>query len=470
MNALIQWGLRLSITFYALLHFITYFYDKEILLFFLSISGLSLFLFAVISYTVKNIKLPLSLFLVGIAILFFSNGSMTEGILNGFLQMRDMIGLLVVIPMIGWVLREEPYMEAIMGFGHKMLNTSRKFYVGMASFTQIIAYFLNFGSIPMMYQFENMILKDEKGEAWENFKGTAVLRGFALSTMWVVSIPSFAFVVEAMNASLWVSIFQGLGMSICGIFLAVAFSHFEEKRYGVDLTTGLQTEISEVLRHTTDRKQRNHRVREFVVLFVTLFGTIFLLQAVLPIELLVLIPLVVLVWIGVYYLVKKRTKNLLKEAKIYVQTDMGKQSYQLCVMLGAGMMISALNQTGFASLVVDGIYALQESLPFINVLYFLPFMVIILAFFGLGPLTVMVLVGGILGSLSLPYPPELIVLVVTSGSAISILLSPMIMPVIVLSGNNGLSLFTNGVKFNWKYAAMLYVVVQVYVQGVVGVW
>src|SRR5699024_10823988 len=86
-------------------------------------------------------------------------------------------------------------------------------------------------------------------------------------------------------------------------------------------------------------------------------------------------------------------------------------------------------------------YSLQASLPFINILYFLPFMVIILGFFGLGPLTVMVLLGGILESIQLPYPPELIVVAITLGSAISILLSPLIMPIIALSGVNGLSGF-----------------------------
>jgi len=79
----------------------------------------------------------------------------------------------------------------------------------------------------------------------------------------------------------------------------------------------------------------------------------------------------------------------------------------------------------------------------------------------------MVLVGAILGGLHLPYPPEIIVLTVTSGSAISILLSPLIMPVISLSGANGLSGFKNGIRFNWKYALVLYAVVQVYVQMVV---
>jgi len=78
---------------------------------------------------------------------------------------------------------------------------------------------------------------------------------------------------------------------------------------------------------------------------------------------------------------------------------------------------------------------------------------------------VMVLVGGILETMQLSYPPELIVLALTSGSAISILLSPLILPLIVLSGMNGMSGLKNGFGYNWKFAIALFVVVQIWVQS-----
>ncbi len=58
---------------------------------------------------------------------------------------------------------------------------------------------------------------------------------------------------------------------------------------------------------------------------------------------------------------------------------MAGKSYQLCVMIGAGMLIAGLTKTGFAGWVVDSLYALEAVAPFINLLYLLPFMVIILA-------------------------------------------------------------------------------------------
>ncbi|RDW17532.1 hypothetical protein CWR48_13480 [Oceanobacillus arenosus] len=465
MRAFASWGLSLSIATYGLLHFITYFYTHSYLLSILSISGIGIMAFSIIILSVKKLKMPLSLLIVGFAVLYYSGTPIMEGIHKGFLEMRNMVGLLIVVPLISWVLREEPYIEAIVGYGNKLLITSRKFYFGIISFTQVVAYFLLFGSIQIVYHFVDEVLKKKKGEAWENFKGTALLRGFALSTMWVISIPSFVFVVEVMDASLIISILQGFGMSIIGIFIALIFSHFEEKKYGVDLTAGLESEFAEVMRSNKyNDKYMKQDFIEFVILFFTLFGSIFIIQAFVDIELLVLIPLAVISWIFIYYMYKKRVYKLWKQVKEHVKDDIIYESYQLCVMLGAGMMIFSLIQTDFASMVVDGIYGLQATIPFINLLYFLPFIVIVLGFFGLGPLTVMALVGGILGSLNLPYPPEIIVLTVTSGSAISILLSPLIMSVITLSGANGLNGFKNGIGFNWKYAIALYVVVQVYVQ------
>ncbi|WP_085991168.1 hypothetical protein [Oceanobacillus senegalensis] len=468
MQRVASFGISVSIILYALFHFISYFFEHSLLPLFLPISGLGIFVFTIMKLRISHIKMPFGLMAVGIIIMLISGTSIQEGLMSGLVEMRNVIGLLVFVPMISWVLQEESYIESMMGFAHHLLDTSRKFYFGLVSFTQVIAYFLLFGSIIMMYQLVNMILKNGKGEAWENYKGTALLRGFSLSVMWVVSIPSFAYVVEVMGASLGLSIIQGFGLAICGVIIALIFSHFEEKKYGVNLTAGLQTEIDDVVRHTSDKKEMHQNVIEFFILFATLFGSILILQRFVNIELLVLISVIVILWIMIYYIYKNRPKKLVNELGRYIQYDMEKQGYQLCIMLGAGVLIYALNQTSFAKTFVDGIYSLQEALPFLNILYFLPFIIIILGFFGLGPLTVMVLVAGILESINLPYPPELIVLTVTSGSAISILLSPLIMPLIVLSGANGLSAIKNGIAFNWKYALVIYAMVQVYVQ--VSVW
>src|SRR5699024_6903895 len=160
----------------------------------------------------------------------YSHTSLIEGLHHGMLQMRGIVGFLIIIPLISYVLREEPYIEDIMALFHTFIHTSKRFYFSIVAFTQIITYFVLFGSIPMMHQFINIILKNQTSLVWENYKATALLRGFALSTMWVISIPSFIFAVETLGASLSMTILQGMGIALLGSVMAMIFAHFREKK------------------------------------------------------------------------------------------------------------------------------------------------------------------------------------------------------------------------------------------------
>lgn len=452
---------------YALLHFTTMFFPIYVFEQLLAISGLGIFLFTLLRVSFKKFKLPLLILIAGTVILVLSDTNLREGYHYGMMQMRGIVGFLIVIPLISWVLREEPYIEDIMAVFAKVIYTSKRFYLMVVAFTQILAYFLLFGSIAMMHQFVSVILKDQTTLAWENYKATALLRGFALSTMWVISIPSFIYAVETLGASLWIAILQGMFMAILGTLLAVLFAHFAEKKYAENLTPGLQIAIRRAVANASPPDVRSKKVIEFFLLFITLFGSIFLLHELLQIKLMMLIPMVIIFWILGFFTLKKKLYKIPHISVRYFKYDVIDQSYQLSLMLAVGVLIYALNQTKFSAMVVETLSEIEQVFPFINVLFLLPFIIIFLGFIGLGPLTVMVLVAGILESMSFPYPPELIVLAITSGSVISIMLSPLIMPVIILSSSNGLGLVTNGLKFNWKFAIAFYIIVQVYLQSMI---
>src|SRR5699024_3190897 len=153
---------------------------------------------------------------------------------------------------------------------------------------------------------------------------------------------------------------------------------------------------------------------------------------------------------------KQRTYKFKMIAQQYLSEGLKNQTSSLVLMLIIGVLIYSLNQTNFAVNVVEGINTLESYVSWLNPLYLLPFIVFILGMLGLGPLTVMVLVAGILNTLTLPYPPELIVLAITSGIVISILISPLILPLIVLSAANGLHSFPNAIKFSWKFCLLFY--------------
>ncbi|MHA6260149.1 hypothetical protein ACXYMX_09560 [Sporosarcina sp. CAU 1771] len=412
-------------------------------------------------------KLQLFLLITAFLVLVFTSDSITDGVLLGTRQMSALIGLLLIVPMISWVLKEEPYIEEILSFAHVFLNNSRKFYFGITSMTQIIAHFLLFGSVSMMYQFINSILNEQKGEAWENYKGTAILRGFALSTLWVISIPSFIFALETLGVPLWKAILQGFIFAMIGTLLAVVFSVYEQRKYGLDYTSILQKQISKAQTNSRYQKGRNKDVIEFGFLFTTLFGTIFIVHAMLKIELLIVIPIVIPIWTSIYYLIKKRSKSLVVKTQEYFKEGIALQSQQISILLATGLLIFTLNESGIGAKLVNAMHSLTEIIPLLNFLLLIPFIVILLGFLGLGPLSVIVLVAGIVGTMELAYPSELLLLAITSGSVISILLSPFIIPVIMLSSENGLSPIKNGFQFNLKFATAFYCIVQVYLQTMI---
>lgn len=471
MKTFINYGLRVTILLYTLIHIVTSFNEQSLLMQLLSYIGLAIIIFSMLAIPLRDFKLPLFILLIAIIILFYSQTNIFSGILLGVQQMRNVIGILVIIPLISWVLQEEPYIEDMMSVFHNFINTSKKFYFTMISLTQVLTYFLLFGSINMMYQFIDIILKDQKSEIWQRYKGTALLRGYGLSTLWVITVPSFIVVVDTLGASIYISIAQGFGIALVGTILAVLFVAPTERKHNLNITPILQTEINNVLlTASTDIKTRKRNVIEFFLLFFSLFGAIFFIYSIWSIPLMTLIPLTIIGWIITFYLYKQRMYKLKSIAKQYFSNELGKKAYQVALMLSIGTLIYSLNQTNFAENVVGGLNAIENVVSWLNPLYLLPFIVIILGLMGLGPLTVMVLVAGILESLNLPYPPELIVLSITSGSVISILISPVLMPLIVLSDSNGLNLFTNGIKSNWKYAFAFFIVTQIYIQIMMHIW
>ncbi|MEQ6377194.1 hypothetical protein RZN25_10215 [Bacillaceae bacterium S4-13-56] len=464
MKRFVAIGFTISVTIYAILHFVTYLFPSPIGLYALATSGVAAIIFALLFLSMRAALIPLFLLAVATVIEMTTGGSIIEFVVYGMLEMRSLIALLLIVPIIGWILREEPYIDAIMDFAKSILNTGNRFHFGIMLVNQIIAYFLLFGAIPVMYQFVNDFLKGKKGEAWEYFKGTALLRSFALTTLWVISIPSFAFAVDHLKAPLGWTIAQGFIISIGGMILSVLFLIKKEKKYQIVYTEGIQDELERLAENSMDPHKRNRLVFEFAFLFVSLFSVIFILHISLGWELLIIIPPIIVIWTMGYFLLKRRMASFWSEGKVYFTKEVRLKSQQFGILLAAGALIFSVNQSGIGDQIVNGLFYVEKVVPFVNFLMILPFVAIFLGFLGLGPLTVIVLVAGILQGVSLPYPPELVVLSMTSGSVISVVLSPMVIPIIILSATNGLGVIKNGFSFNLSYSIAFYLLVQIYIQ------
>ncbi len=454
--------LSAAISVYVIIHFLDFFLPNDQLRYLLSTIGFLVLFFALIYTRFKNMMLPFCLTISAVIILAVHPEPISSyDFERSFTQMRSLIGLLFIVPMVSWVLRYEPYIEEMIVLFQKQLHQSKRFYVGLTFMTQIISYFLIVGTIPVLYQVLHTMLKERREPIWETFKAAIIIRGFALASLWVISVPSFSYAVQSTGTMLHTAILQGALVSFFGMMLAAVILHVQERRKGMDFTKGIQEELQRFL---PNNRWNKRLLLEFLLLFVTLVGFIFLLHLAFHIEILVAIPIVIVVWTFVYFLIKRDLYRLITESKFYLIRGVPLKAKEISLILSAGFLIHALNKTGLGSRFIEAMYELSEKIASINFLTILPFIVIILGFVGLSPLTVMVLLGEIIRQISLPYPPDLLLLSLTLGSCLTIMLSPLGIPVIVLSSENKRTPLNNSLKMNWRYACCFYVIVQLYIQ------
>lgn len=454
-----------SALLYVVCHFLELIFKHEIFLHSLSLFGLTTLLSGLFMLTKRSIALPMFLIVLAFLISIFNKDAHWLDVAwLGSRSMRSLLPMLFVIPFVGWVLKQEDYVEDTIVLLKSRLKRSRSFYGALMLMTQIISFFLLFGAIVVVYQIVQTFLKEKDTPTWKDFKATAILRGFSFSTIWVVSMASFAYTVEMMDAPLMKTFIQGFIVSLVGAFIAMGHLYLYEKKHKINFSKDLEEVISKVARNVEGNTNRYRNPIEFAILFLTLVSMTFLFNWLLPIGLLSVIPLVVVLWVLVYFILKKKGRILLNETKHYVTKGIASSVQQWSLLLAVGLLIVALDLSGISEAMMQGIYHWSEETLGLNFLWVLPIIVLLLGFIGIGPLSVTVLISGILLTIYLPYDPEIIVLAMTLGSALSVLLSPLIIPSILLSSVNGRSTFENSVMSNWKYAIVIYIVVESYIQ------
>ncbi len=459
------WGFTAAITVYVIAHFVSLIWENPLFLGILSISGIAGLAFALILLSARAVILPAFLIILAVGISFTDPQiGLAQLIWEGARGMRSLIPMVMIIPIVGWVLKQENYVEDTILLLKKRLTNGKAFYFVQMFITQIISFFLLFGSIPVVYQIVQSFFAKQDTYAWKVFKSTAALRGFALTPIWVISIPSFAYAVETLNASLTLTLLQGFVFAMVGILLSVLLLHLYEKKQGVSFSKEIGRAIQEAEGKANGGGSRYRNPVEFAVLFVSLLALTLLVNALVPVGLLTVIPLVVAVWAVSYFIVKRKVPVFLQEGKLYFTKGVATKSQETGLLFSAGLLIVAMNETGLSVDLMQSLYDFTEHVLGLNFLWVLPLIVLALGFVGIGPLTVAVLIAGVVKSIHLPYPPEVIVLAMTLGSALSIMLSPLIIPVILFSGINRLSTFENSIKFNWKFGVLFYFVVEVYLQ------
>lgn len=432
----------------------------------LSLFGLLALICGLLSLTLRQALLPLAIIAASLSVGTLHSGLAGIGMAwQGFTVMRGMVTVILVVPMISWALKSEPYIQYLILHWSRLLNTSVKFYSAVMIVAQLIGCFLLVASIPVTYQFISGFLSGERDRHWDFLKSAAVLRGFSLLSLWSITNPSFAFAVEMLGVPVARAMGNGFVLAALGLLLAIGMFAVFERRGNDRLTEEINRHLAREAA-ARDAAEIRRKYYEFLVLLITLLGGIALVNSITTWGLLTVMPLTVIVWTTGYFAIKRKLPLFAAETAAYFKGGMLGRAREICIFLAAGMFISEIQGTGIAHAAVATMYQLTSDTAWLNFLLIMPCAVVCFSLMGMPPLASSVLVLGIVQVIALPYPPELTFIAVTLGVACCILISPINVPGLLLSAENGYSSYINTFKLNKWYVLALFALVELIIQCV----
>jgi hypothetical protein len=438
------------------------FVDSMIIFFTKSLFGLILFFTSLFRSKISESIVPIILLLGSLFINISGTGQLNlSGLWIGFREMDQMIVIVLVIPSVSIVLKQEPYLESVVIYGAKWIKTSIHFHFWLLIFTQSVSFFLLPTTAPIVYQFVNKLFGNE--EKWNFIKITAIYRSVALAGIWVFSFPSFAYAVEALQVPLFLAMFHGLVLSSLGVLLSVLLIVRFVKRSNISFdVASFHENISKEFRSSINVKKN---VLEFLLLFSSLLISILLVNIILPLSLLNIIPFVTIIWTILYFLIKGKMNIFNFEIKHYFKEGIQKKQKEINIFITAGILMISLETSGWAEILVNEIYQSTNDNLVFNILILLPLLITILGIIGIPPSGSIILIAGFVKNIPFSYSNETVLLSLTLGTVLSVLLSPLAVPSVLLSSVNGSRPWENSIQKNLYFALFFYVISEIYILG-----
>ncbi|WP_139368263.1 hypothetical protein [Evansella clarkii] len=424
---------------------------------FLSALGLIMLLTAFILLPKRTIILPLILITVSVAIILFS-GSPPAIFWLGLREMRAIIPLIIIISLVSWILTHRPYIKALLKVGKNQVSTPVRFFAVTAGLSHIISSFMAVGGIPFVYQ----IFQGEKKpaisqNAWDFTLSTAIMRGFTLTVLWTAVHPAFAYVIAGTSAPLLTTMLKGMGLAFIGFIIGILIYLLQKKQMKLpaDITPNLGSAGSD--------ENTEGLATRFLFWVSLLMGGIILTTQWLNMDILLAVPVVIILVTTVYFLSHRAMRQYKTRWQQLITEGLETRKREMFLILSAGILVGTLKETGFGEVLFNYFLTAAELLN-INILIGLTFVVILLGLAGFPPIPAMVLLSGILVNIPGELPAELIALSLLLGVAVTLVIAPVTVPLLLISGLNGRSMAQNGFRWNKTFGISLLLAGLLYIQ------
>ena len=445
-----------SLILFILAYFISTIWTEVIFLHAMSAAGFIMLISILIVMPKRVLVLPILLISFSIAIVWLTSSPL--GILwSGLREMSSIIPLVILITLISWIISHRPYVKALLSRGQNRIHTPIRFYTFTVAISHFISSFMTVGGIVFTFQmFQNLKRTETSNQAWDFTLSTAIMRGFTLTVLWTAVHPAFAYVIAGTNAPLIPTVLKGLGLALIGLVLAIFIFKFQmnQRKINVDVVPDFKNDMNERL---------DGLVWKFLIWVALLMGGIYTFNQGLDVNILLAVPVVIMVVTTLYFVCNRALAEYKQRWWRLMTVDLGNKKKEMILILSAGLLVGALKETGYGE-VLFGYFLTGIDWLNLNVLIGLTFVVILLGFCGFPPIPAMVLLSGILMGIPGGYSTDLVALSLLLGVAVTLVIAPVTVPLLLISSQNKRSLAENGFRWNIVFGVSLLIVGIVYIQ------
>lgn len=333
-------------------------------------------------------------------------------------------------------------------------KNERHVYIFSSVVISMFSTFLLFGTIPVMLSLLGAPLK-QIVDNYNKFMSTALTRGYAVAVMWAPGAVNILLVMNVTGVR-WVDIFPvGFAVSILGLGISYCLQKKYLSKVPFNKETCLRTNAAAY--EIKAKQEALRKVLNIVFLVIVLIVLIFSFDVIGIGDNTSRVMLAGLLLVSIWLFTLRNEKNFKKAVDEYFDVSLVKTIDLAILYVALGIFSKALETSEVLEKILPYVTLLSDQNP-ITIIPVIILSIIALAMFGLHPFVVIIILGQVLMSSSLPLDPRVIALTLLFGSMLSYMLSPFAGMVLTTAKFLNVSIYDVGVKWNGLFGSILFLI------------
>lgn len=387
-----------------------------------------------------------------LAFFLFKTPPLPGELIGGFTEMASLVAVMAAVNIMGIPLEMGKYAGLFQRFFVRAKRPAQPYIISL-----LITYVLTFlslaGAVGPSYYLVRENLKKLGLEKNSRLETTSVARGYAM-----------ALIVSPVAATVGITVkYSGLSwkqlvgpvflLSLAGLVAAFLMETNRKAGTGGQLSgqAAKQPQIQ-----SANAQASSRRLAGFLILFTGVIGIILFLEDVLHFSSLNSIALGCLAATFIWGAVSGRLAPLGRRSFSFFSRDIVKMADQTTLFAAAGFFTYAMEASGAIKLVGGLLELVVDRVGIVFILAAVPLFIVLLAFTGLHPFVSAIIIAKTLLASPFQFSPLGLALALMGGMAMSFMLSPFSISVLILSSLTGNSPYKLGFCWNSAFAAVFW--------------